>query len=152
VERAVDRTMTTILYCTASIVISVSSSSAYHSPLLDIGLSNLSPSRSIFGYSHPPPASRPAQIVTPRYVYLDAVSTPELVYPSGYRFYGWYDQPTATSSIDKSVSLVSFVNLSLIVLYWKWKGQRHVSYFIFISQSHSCISFWQGLIWLLWEL
>jgi hypothetical protein len=31
----------------------ISSSSAYHSPLLDIGLSNLSPSRSIFGYSHP---------------------------------------------------------------------------------------------------
>jgi hypothetical protein len=24
------------------------------------------------------------------FVYLDAVSTPELVYPSGYRFYGWY--------------------------------------------------------------
>jgi hypothetical protein len=39
--------------------------SAYHSPLLDIGLSNVSPSRSIFGYSHPAPASRPAQIVTP---------------------------------------------------------------------------------------
>jgi hypothetical protein len=34
-----------------------------------------------------------------RYVYLDAVSTPELVYPSGYRFYGWYDQPTATYSM-----------------------------------------------------
>jgi hypothetical protein len=31
----------------------VSSSSAYYSPLLDIGLSNVSPSRSIFGYSHP---------------------------------------------------------------------------------------------------
>jgi hypothetical protein len=73
---------------------SSSSSSAYYSPLLDIGLSNLSPSRSIFGYSHPAPASRPAQIVTPSglkasyYVYLDAVSIPELVYPSGYRFYG----------------------------------------------------------------
>jgi hypothetical protein len=40
-------------------------SSAYHSPLLDIGLSNASPSRSIFGYSHPAPASRPAQTVTP---------------------------------------------------------------------------------------
>jgi hypothetical protein len=34
------------------------------SPLLDIGLSNFSPSRSIFGYTHPAPASRPAQIVT----------------------------------------------------------------------------------------
>jgi hypothetical protein len=30
-----------------------SSSSAYHSPLLDIGLSNIPPSRSIFGYSYP---------------------------------------------------------------------------------------------------
>jgi hypothetical protein len=29
----------------------------------DLGLSNFSPSRSIFGYSHPAPASRPAQIV-----------------------------------------------------------------------------------------
>jgi hypothetical protein len=28
------------------------------------------------------------------YVYLDAVSTPELVYPSDYGFYGWYGQPT----------------------------------------------------------
>jgi hypothetical protein len=35
-----------------------SSSSAYYSPLLDIGLSNVSPSRSIFGYSHPAPARR----------------------------------------------------------------------------------------------
>jgi hypothetical protein len=42
-----------------------SSSSAHYSPLLDIGLSNLSPSRSILGYSHPAPASRPAQIVIP---------------------------------------------------------------------------------------
>jgi hypothetical protein len=40
------------------------SSSAY-SPLLDISLSNVSPSRSTFGYSHPTPASRPVQIVTP---------------------------------------------------------------------------------------
>jgi hypothetical protein len=37
---------------------SSSSSSAHHSPLLDISLSNFSPSRSIFGYSHPAPASR----------------------------------------------------------------------------------------------
>jgi hypothetical protein len=42
-----------------------SSSSAYYSPLLDIGLSNLSPCHSIFDYSHPALASRPAQIVTP---------------------------------------------------------------------------------------
>jgi hypothetical protein len=40
------------------------SSSAQYSPLLDIGLSNFSSSCSISGYSHPPPASRPAQIVT----------------------------------------------------------------------------------------
>jgi hypothetical protein len=44
---------------------SSSSSSANYSPLLDKGLSNFSPSRSIFGYSHPAPASRPAQIVIP---------------------------------------------------------------------------------------
>jgi hypothetical protein len=44
---------------------SSSSSSAHDSPLLDIGLSNFSPSRSILGYSHPAPASRPAQIITP---------------------------------------------------------------------------------------
>jgi hypothetical protein len=37
---------------------SSSSASAYYSPLLDIGLSNVSPSRSIFGYSYPAPASR----------------------------------------------------------------------------------------------
>jgi hypothetical protein len=42
---------------------SSSTSSVYYSSLLDIGLSNFSPSRSIFGYSHPAPASRPAQIV-----------------------------------------------------------------------------------------
>jgi hypothetical protein len=40
-------------------------SSAHFSPLLDTGLLNFSPSRSIFGYSHPAPASRSAQIVTP---------------------------------------------------------------------------------------
>jgi heme/copper-type cytochrome/quinol oxidase subunit 2 len=38
---------------------------SHYSPLLDIGLSNLSPSRSILGYSHPALASRPAQIITP---------------------------------------------------------------------------------------
>jgi hypothetical protein len=40
-------------------------SSTHYSPLLDIGLSNRLPSRSIFGYSHPAHASRPTQIVTP---------------------------------------------------------------------------------------
>jgi hypothetical protein len=76
---------------------SSSSSSAYYSPLLVIGLSNVSTSRSIFGYSHPALASRPAQTANRHstrpegvlhYVYLDAVSTPELIYPNGYRFYG----------------------------------------------------------------
>jgi hypothetical protein len=42
-----------------------SSSSPHHSSLLDKGLSYCSTSRSIFGYSHPAPSSRPAQIVTP---------------------------------------------------------------------------------------
>jgi hypothetical protein len=44
---------------------SSSSLSAHHSPLLDIGLSKFSPSRSILGHSHRAPASRPAQVVTP---------------------------------------------------------------------------------------
>jgi hypothetical protein len=44
---------------------SSSSSSAQYSPLLDIDFSKFSPSRSTFGYSHPAPTSRPAQIVTP---------------------------------------------------------------------------------------
>jgi hypothetical protein len=38
-----------------------SSASAHHSPLLDMGLSYFSPSRSIFGYSYPTPANHPAQ-------------------------------------------------------------------------------------------
>jgi hypothetical protein len=38
-------------------ILHTSSSSAHNSPLLDIGLYNFSPSRSIFGYSHPAPAS-----------------------------------------------------------------------------------------------
>nr|XP_032523152.1 uncharacterized protein LOC116774514 [Danaus plexippus plexippus] len=42
-----------------------SSASAYIGPLLNIGLSNCTPLRSIFGYSHPAPASHLAQIVTP---------------------------------------------------------------------------------------
>uniref|UniRef100_A0A2H1VCD9 SFRICE_016620 n=1 Tax=Spodoptera frugiperda TaxID=7108 RepID=A0A2H1VCD9_SPOFR len=41
------------------------SSSAYSSPLLDIGLPNCSPLCSITSDSHPAPASHPAQIVTP---------------------------------------------------------------------------------------
>jgi hypothetical protein len=40
-------------------------SSSHHSPLLDIGLSKCSLSRSIFGYSHPAFASHPEQIITP---------------------------------------------------------------------------------------
>jgi hypothetical protein len=44
-----------------------SSSSGHYRPLLDISLSNISPSHSIYslGYSHSAPASFPAQIVTP---------------------------------------------------------------------------------------
>jgi hypothetical protein len=49
-----------------AIYYSPSSSSANCSPLLNIiYFSNFSPTRSIFGYSHPAPASRSAQIVTP---------------------------------------------------------------------------------------
>ncbi|RVE42396.1 hypothetical protein evm_012955 [Chilo suppressalis] len=68
-----------------------SSSTAYPSPLLDIGLSNCTLLRSILGYAHPAPASLtcanrhstvPEDVV--HYVCLDAVSTPELVYPNGY--------------------------------------------------------------------
>jgi hypothetical protein len=63
-----------------------SSSSAHHGPLLDIGLSNFSPSRSILGYltsssCQPSCANRhstgPEGVL--HYVYLDAVSTPELI-------------------------------------------------------------------------
>jgi peptide methionine sulfoxide reductase MsrB len=36
------------------------------------------------------------------HVYRDVVSTPELVYPSSCRFYGWYGQPTATSACTKN--------------------------------------------------
>ncbi|PZC83249.1 hypothetical protein B5X24_HaOG208013 [Helicoverpa armigera] len=41
------------------------SSSAYRTPLLDIGLSKCTPLISIFGFSHPAPASRLAQVITP---------------------------------------------------------------------------------------
>jgi hypothetical protein len=54
-------------YLRRFLVCDTSSSARYspYSPLMDIGLSNFSPFCSIFGYSHPAPASRPAQIVTP---------------------------------------------------------------------------------------
>jgi hypothetical protein len=42
-----------------------SSLSGHDSLLLDVDLFNCSPSRSIFGYLHPAPVSRPAQIVIP---------------------------------------------------------------------------------------
>jgi hypothetical protein len=42
-----------------------SSSSAHYSSQLNIGLSNFQPICSIFGYSHPAPASHPAPIVIP---------------------------------------------------------------------------------------
>jgi hypothetical protein len=37
------------------------------------------------------------------YVYWDAFSTPELIYPNGCRFYGWYGQPTGTLSVNYSL-------------------------------------------------
>jgi hypothetical protein len=43
----------------------ISSSLAHFSPLLDIGLSKFLPSRSIFGYSDPAPASSASQIYSP---------------------------------------------------------------------------------------
>jgi hypothetical protein len=47
-----------------------SSTSAHYSPLLDIALNNFSPSRSTLGYSHPAPASRPAQIfIQKKFIY-----------------------------------------------------------------------------------
>jgi hypothetical protein len=70
------------------IIISLPQSTAGHRPL------HVSPSRSIFGHSHPAPASRPAQIFTPPGLrasyttFTETVFTPELVYLSGYRFYG----------------------------------------------------------------
>jgi hypothetical protein len=48
-----------------SIPTSSSLSSCHHSTLPDIDLSNSLPSRTIFGYSHPAPASHSAQNVTP---------------------------------------------------------------------------------------
>jgi hypothetical protein len=50
--------------CLTSAIARRNALTAGHMPLLDIGPSYCSPSRSIFGYSHPS-ASRPAQIVTP---------------------------------------------------------------------------------------
>jgi hypothetical protein len=57
-------------YGILSIVIGILISKAtishhYHQHITPTALSNFSPSRSIFSYSHPAPASRPAQIVTP---------------------------------------------------------------------------------------
>jgi hypothetical protein len=54
----------TVLYFYSSSSSSILSLSAHFSPLLEIGLSNFSPSPSIFGYSLSP-ASRSPQIVTP---------------------------------------------------------------------------------------
>jgi hypothetical protein len=70
-----------MLFCMLSQLISSSSSSAHYSTLLDIGLSNISPSRSILISTWPEGVLH--------YVYRVAVSTPELVYPSVSRFYGW---------------------------------------------------------------
>jgi hypothetical protein len=81
------------------IIISLSQSTAEHRPLqylaisLDLRLLASSSCQPFCANRH---STWPKGVL--HYVYLDAVSTPELVYPSGYRFYGWYDQPTATSA------------------------------------------------------
>jgi hypothetical protein len=71
------------------IIISLSQSTAGHRPLQLLAISlDL---RLLASSSHQPScvnrhSTWPEGVL--RYVYLDAVSTPELVYPSGYRFYG----------------------------------------------------------------
>jgi hypothetical protein len=45
------------------------------------------------------------------YVYLDAVSTPDIVYPSGYRFYGCYDQPLAISTTSATTHIPNISKL-----------------------------------------
>jgi hypothetical protein len=49
--------------------------------MLDIGLSNFSLLRSIFGYSHPAPASHPAQTVTPHGLMASYTTFTETRYP-----------------------------------------------------------------------
>jgi hypothetical protein len=49
------------------------------------------------------------------YVYLDSVSTPELVYPSGCRFYGWYGQRRHFSML---IRCAMSVNLALCRISW----------------------------------
>jgi hypothetical protein len=65
---------------------SSSSSSAYHNPLLDIGLSNISLDLRLLASSSCQPSCANRHSTWPEgvlhYVYLDAVSTPEIVYPA----------------------------------------------------------------------
>jgi hypothetical protein len=82
-----------------TIIISPPQSSAGHSPLLLFAISldlQLLASSSCHPYCANRHSTRPEGVL--HYVYRDAVSIPELVYPSGCRFYGWYGQPTATSA------------------------------------------------------
>jgi hypothetical protein len=71
------------------IIISLSQSTAGHRPLQLLAIS-LDLRLLASSFYQPSCANRhstwPEGVL--RYVYLDAVSTPELVYPSGYRFYG----------------------------------------------------------------
>jgi hypothetical protein len=81
------------------IIIIPSQSTAGHRPLQVLAIS-LDPRPLASSSCQPSCASRystwPQGVLN--YVYLDAASTPELIYPSGYRFYGCYDQPNATSA------------------------------------------------------
>jgi hypothetical protein len=79
---------------------SLSSSSVYHNPLMDIGLSKCSPSALILDffcqlYCANRHSTWPEGFL--HFVYRDAVSTQERVYRNSCGFYGRYSQPTATS-------------------------------------------------------
>jgi hypothetical protein len=104
-------------------------SSAHYSPLLDIGISNFSPSRSIFGYVHPAPASRPPQIVTPSglrasYTTLTETRSPlqkslpkrlsvlQLIWPAHYHF-------SMLIWCAKSVNLKTFLLFNLWLSFFK---------------------------------
>jgi hypothetical protein len=73
------------------IIISPLQSAAGHRPLQSLAIS-LDPR--LLGSSSCQPSCANHHSIWPEgvlnYVYGDAVSTPELVYPSGFRFYGWY--------------------------------------------------------------
>jgi hypothetical protein len=76
----------------SSINLNASSSSAHYNPLLDIGFSNVSLDLRLLAFSYCQPSYANCHSTWPegvlRYVYRDAVSTPELIYPGGCRFFG----------------------------------------------------------------